>query len=389
MLTNFFKAKKSSGQKTVSRKKPIRVIAITNQKGGCGKTTTAINLAACLGELGQKVLLIDLDPQAHATIGLNINNNKLERTIFDVLTSNKHYPVDLDDVTIEGTTNVDVAPANIKLSTIEQLLAGIPGRDNILYLKLQALSRDYDLVIIDCPPNIGVLTFNALRACSEVIVPVEPSFFSMHGLGKLFETIELFKDTLDHEITIRVLPTIFDKRTRFAQEVVKELGEKNNLNVFSSAIHVNVKLKEAASKGLPITVYDRKASGFRDYMVLAEEVVTLEVFNELRKTSHQQPEQGNEYPINTNRGVIFAYRNEDAGSVRVTGDFNDWCAEGEELQRMAGTGFFRGEVKLTPGRYRYKLIVDNEWIKDPNNSNIIKSPMGDLSFFEYLSENDI
>ncbi len=383
MLAGFFSKNKETTRDVKPEGRAMRVIAITNQKGGCGKTTTAINLAACLGELGKKVLLIDLDSQAHATVGLNIDNKKLHRTIFDVLTSSKKKPTELADIIVKGATNVDIAPASIKLATIEQLLAGVPGRDNLLHLKLQPLRERYDLAIIDCPPTIGVLTFNALRACREVIVPIEPSFFSLHGLGKLFETIEMFKDTLDHDISIKALPTIYDKRTCFAREVIKDLVDNHKIDTLKTFIGVNVKLKEAASYGVPISEYDKKSSGYRDYLALAREVIDLEVLKPANTFAALGFENPLEYPVKTNKGVIFAYRDHDAQNVRITGDFNNWSVEGEELNKMGNTGFFRKEISLTPGRYRYKLIVDDEWIRDPSNPRIITSPMGDLSFFEF------
>ncbi|MEW6086815.1 MAG: ParA family protein [bacterium] len=256
----------------------MRIIAIANQKGGCGKTTTAINLSANLSEENRKVLLIDMDPQGHASIGLNIRTEELKKTMFDLLVSDRRNPVSLDEIAIPINENLDIAPSNITLSAVEQVLSGIPGRDNKLLIKINSMKKSYDYIIIDCPPNIGILTFNALRACREVVVPIEASFFSLHGLGKLFETIELFKETLNHEIFIRALPTIYDKRTRFSKEVLEEIQKYFKENTLKTIIHINVKLKEAASYGIPVNKYDRHSKGYFDYSRLAEEIIAMEEF---------------------------------------------------------------------------------------------------------------
>lgn len=254
----------------------MRIVAIANQKGGCGKTTTAINLSASLAEENRRVLLIDMDPQGHASVGLNIRAEELKKTMFDLLVSDRHNPVSLDEILIHVSENLDIAPSNITLSAVEQVLSGIPGRDNKLLMKINSMKNSYDYIIIDCPPNIGILTFNALRACRETIVPIEASFFSLHGLGKLFETIELFKETLNHQIFIRSLPTIYDKRTKFSKEVLDEIQKYFKENTLKTIINVNVKLKEAASYGIPVNKYDRHCSGHYDYSNLAEEIIAME-----------------------------------------------------------------------------------------------------------------
>lgn len=311
----------------------MRIIAIANQKGGCGKTTTAINLSASLSEENRRVLLIDMDPQGHASIGLNIRTEELKKTMFDLLVSDRRNPVSLDDIIIPVNENLDIAPSNITLSAVEQVLSGIPGRDNKLIMKINSMKKSYDYILIDCPPNIGILTFNALRASREVIVPIEASFFSLHGLGKLFETIELFKETLNHQIFIRALPTIFDKRTRFSNEVLDEIKKYFRENTLKTIIHINVKLKEAASYGVPVNKYDRHSSGHYDYSKLAEEIVSLEEFKHLNyykeiPVSEEQKET---------KLVLSDFLTEDFNKERIpaTGKANDRMHPAEKINANA------------------------------------------------------
>ena len=173
----------------------MRTIAIINQKGGCGKTTTSINLAACLARLGQKTLLVDMDPQGHCGVGLAVPEEQIERTIYDALLEEKDARVSkVSEVVWQIASEFDLAPSNIKLAWFEQLFAGRQGREDRLTRALDQVRETYQWVILDCPPSVGLLTFNALRACDEVIVPVETGFFSLHGLTKMMETLEVLRD---------------------------------------------------------------------------------------------------------------------------------------------------------------------------------------------------
>ena len=252
----------------------MRIIAIINQKGGCGKTTTGINLAACLARLGQKTLLVDMDPQGHCGVGLAVPEDQIERTIYDTLIEpSDGKPARLSDVVWQIASDFDLAPSNIKLAAFEQVFAGRPGREDRLLKSLDSVRPTYDWCVIDCPPSVGLLTFNALRACDEVLVPVETGFFSLHGLAKVMETLELLKERVNKDVLIRVLPTLYDTRTKLAREVLQELRAKFRDYLMESTINFNTKLKEAASFGQPITEYDPGSRGYKDFVNLARELM--------------------------------------------------------------------------------------------------------------------
>lgn len=252
----------------------MRTIAIINQKGGCGKTTTSINLAACLARLGQKTLLVDIDPQGHCGVGLAVPEEQIERTILDALVDSADgKPAKVSEIVWQIASDFDLAPSNIKLAAFEQLFAGRPDRDDRLRQAILPVKDNYAWCIIDCPPSVGLLTFNALRASDEVIVPVETGFFSLHGLAKMMETLEVMREKCDHEVQIRVLPTLYDTRTKLAREVLSELRGKFREYLMQSTVNFNTKLKEAASFGQPITEYDPGSRGYKDFLNLARELM--------------------------------------------------------------------------------------------------------------------
>lgn len=252
----------------------MRTIAIINQKGGCGKTTTSINLAACLARLGHKTLLVDMDPQGHCGVGLAVPEEQVERTIYDALIEERDgRPVRMQELVWQIASDFDLAPANIKLAAFEQVFAGRPGREDRLARALDQVRGTYEWCIIDCPPSVGLITFNALKAADEVIVPVETGYFSLHGLTKMMETLEVLKDRCASQILIRVLPTLYDTRTKLAREVLSELRNKFRDYLMESTVNFNTKLKEAASFGQPITEYDPGSRGYKDFVNLARELM--------------------------------------------------------------------------------------------------------------------
>src|SRR5829696_4909301 len=252
----------------------MRTIAIINQKGGCGKTTTSINLSACLARLGQKTLLVDMDPQGHCGVGLAVPEDQIERTIYDTMIEDRDgKPAKVSEIVWQIASDFDLAPSNIKLAAFEQVFAGRTGREDRLTKALETVKGTYQWAIVDCPPSVGLITFNALRACDEVIVPVETGYFSLHGLAKMMETLELLRDKCHKDVAIRVLPTLYDTRTKLAREVLSELRAKFRDYLMESTVNFNTKLKEAASFGQPITEYDPGSRGYKDFVNLARELM--------------------------------------------------------------------------------------------------------------------
>ena len=252
----------------------MRTIAIINQKGGCGKTTTAVNLAACMARLGHKTLLVDMDPQGHCATGLAVPEDQVEKTIFDCLIeAGDGPPRAIADITWQIATGFDLAPSNLKLAAFEQVFAGRPGREARLKFALASVDVKYQWCIVDCPPGVGLLTFNALVAADEVIIPVETGYFSLHGLARMIETLEELKEKAGRDILIRVLPTLYDTRTKLAREILAELRAKFRDLLMRSTVNFNSKLKEAASFGQPITEYDPGSRGYKDFVNLARELM--------------------------------------------------------------------------------------------------------------------
>lgn len=250
----------------------MRTIAVANQKGGCGKTTTAINLSSCLAFKGYKVLLIDFDPQSHATMGLNIECDP-GKNIYHVIAPAQTEAVGLDEVIVPVKENFDVAPSDTRLCAVEQELALVDGREKRLLAAIERLKKSYDFVIIDCPPSIGHLCFNALRASSEAIIPIDMSLFSLRGVAKLTDMMVMIENASGHVIAPRALVTMFDARTRYSKEVLERVQEKFKDKVFHTVIRYNIRLRETVDHGLPIGDYDKHAIGQKDYEALSEEVL--------------------------------------------------------------------------------------------------------------------
>lgn len=248
-----------------------KVIAIANQKGGVGKTTTSVNLSACLGELGQRVLLIDIDPQGNATSGLGIDKGKIEKSIYDVL---------VDDIPIKDTVigtevdNLKVLPATIQLAGAEIELVASMSRETKLKKAIDKIKNEYDFVIIDCPPSLGLLTINSLTAANSILVPIQCEFYALEGLSQLLKTIKLIQDNLNQDLVLEgVVLTMFDSRTNLSGQVVQEVKNHFQQKVFKTIIPRNVRLSEAPSFGRPVIKYDPKSKGAEVYYNLAKEVL--------------------------------------------------------------------------------------------------------------------
>lgn len=251
-----------------------RTIAIANQKGGVGKTTTAINLSACLAEKGKKVLAVDMDPQGNMTSGLGVDKDSVENTIYNLIIGEAK----MEEVLIKNVLeNLDIIPTNIDLSGAEIELLDVEEKEYIVRNEINKIKDNYDFIIIDCPPSLSMLTINALTAADSVLVPIQCEYYALEGLSQLIHTIELVQERLNKKLEIEgVVFTMYDARTNLSLEVVENVKENLNQNIYKTIIPRNVRLAEAPSYGLPINMYDPKSTGAESYRLLAEEVINRE-----------------------------------------------------------------------------------------------------------------
>ena len=248
-----------------------RIIAIANQKGGVGKTTTAINLSASLASLGQKVLALDMDPQGNMTSGLGVNKEEAENTVYDLIIGN----VGIEECIYENVIeNLDVLPSNINLSAAEIELIGIDNKEYLLKEEVDKIRDRYDFIIIDCPPALSMLTINAMTTADSVIVPIQCEYYALEGLSQLIHTIEHVQERLNSALEIEgVVFTMYDARTNLSLQVVENVKDNLNQAIYKTIIPRNIRLAEAPSYGMPITLYDPRSTGAESYMLLAEEVI--------------------------------------------------------------------------------------------------------------------
>jgi len=251
-----------------------RIIAVANQKGGVGKTTTAINLAACLAEQGKKILVIDMDPQGNTTSGFGIDKNEVENTVYELLTGNCTVGECIQKEAIE---NLDIICSNINLSGAEIELIGAEKKEYILKRHIDRVKNRYDYVIIDCPPSLNMLTINALTTANTVLVPIQCEYYALEGLSQLMHTINLVKSRLNAKLELEgVVFTMYDARTNLSLQVVENVKDNLQQNVYKTIIPRNVRLAEAPSHGMPVNLYDSRSTGAEAYRMLAKEVMNRE-----------------------------------------------------------------------------------------------------------------
>lgn len=249
-----------------------RIIAIANQKGGVGKTTTAINLSASLSEAGQKVLIVDFDPQGNATSGFGIEKHDIEKTVYELLVGE----CEIEECMIKNVQdNLDLLPSDVDLAGAEIELLEIENKESLLKSCLTVVKEQYDFIVIDCPPSLNLLTINALTAANTVIVPIQCEYYALEGLSQVLKTVGLVRKKLNPSLELEgVVFTMYDARTNLSLEVVENVKENLNQNIYKTIIPRNVRLAEAPSHGLPINVYDSRSTGAESYRLLAAEVIS-------------------------------------------------------------------------------------------------------------------
>lgn len=443
----------------------MKTIAVVNQKGGCGKTTVSINLASALAEAGQRVLLLDLDPQSHCAVGLAVPEEQIEQSIYDVLISrSRNEPIKLTEILWQICDRLELAPASLDLSAFEQQMIGINERETCLKEALDDVKDNYDYTIVDCPPAVSLLTFNALMAATDVIVPVETGYFALHGLSKQLETLSILRRRCEQQVNVKVLASMYDIRTKMAREILADLRSRFGDKMFNTIICFNTKIKEASSFGQPISEYDSASKGKKDFSALAEEILgtqTQQLRSEFVNSLAEQlesisatadellqasrpPEQSPE-PVQTeqtesalqeiklvsepeapalqleeemeiheapateepqvieepepetpekttsaklseyygvsqiNDAVVFVTLYPRAQNVQIAGDFNNWQPENHTMDKVGDSGVWQTQMKLEPGRYRYRLVVDGQWQQDPYNEITEMNPFGSFN----------
>ncbi len=374
----------------------MRVIAVFNHKGGCGKTTTAINLAGALATAGRRVLLVDLDPQAHATVGCGVREEEVELSTWHALTGEDSGsgPIGLPDIAWEIFDRFYLAPAVVRLAALEQTLAGTDGREHRLGRLLERAHGRYEVAVIDCGPGLGILAMNALLAAGEVIVPVDLGFFSVYGLGRVTETLDLLRERTGRAPAVGILATMYDARARSMRRSLAALRQQYGERLFDTVIRFNVDLREAAAMGSPIVEFKPDSRGGEDYKALAQEVLASDLqvaaddLARRRADADARAERRLDEkveavygPVPTDDGVCFLCHAPEAGRVQVAGDFNGWSADNGEsdMERGDRLGVWQKRVPLPPGRYAYRLIIDGRWCSDPANAYVESNPYGELN----------
>ena len=359
----------------------MHIIAIVNQKGGCGKTTTAINLSAALGQQGARVLLVDMDPQGHASLGLGVAGAELA-SLHELLKGERQP----EEVIQSGVAHgVDLIPGNISLAATEHLLAGQPDRDRQLARHLDTLRGRYDCVILDCPPALGLLSVNALRAADRVVIPVEPSLYALDGIERLRETIHLLAGRYGIQPAISLLANMFDIRTRVARNMLGMLETQLPGGLCATRIRNSVCVREAACHGAPLTAFAPRSPVTGDFRALAQELLGSVIQRTHGEKTHSidtraanPPPAGAAAETGDLKEVVFHFGNTGSKRVQIAGEFNNWIPD-QNVETEILDGTLQKIVRVKPGGYEYRVIIDGVWQQDPANPEARPNNMGEYN----------
>lgn len=351
------------------------ILAITNQKGGCAKTTTAINLASSLAAMGHRTLLIDLDPQTHASIGLGLKPDHLTASIYNVLSDRSDQKQFIENIIRPFSANFDVAPGHVLLSTIEQEFVEKDQAVGKLKQVLESMAFPYEYIILDCPPSLGFLTFNALFAADIALVPIELGSFALFGVAKLLSMIELIRVKMQYAPRVFALMTMVDLRSRFAKDMMSRVRDAFRDNLFDTVIRQNVACRESQQIGVPVREHDTKSRAAADYDALAAEIV-----QKLGEGATRRSELLDPFARTAARSRVrdFSFQTSTARQVFLVGDFNNWRLDESSKLWDQGKGTWQKRLILEPGRYRYKFVVDGRWMADPANTLAEPNPFGGI-----------
>jgi chromosome partitioning protein len=279
------------------------------------------------------------------------------------------------DAIVQKSENLSVIPASTVLSGVEQELVDREGREHRLADKLSQIDENmFDIMIIDCPPSVGLLTFNALIAAKEVLIPVDASFFSMHGLMKLRETLEVIEEELNHQLQVRVVCNNLDTRTHFSNAMLEEIDKFHSALLTETYISHTVRLKEAAARGVSIFEIDKTSKAARQFLSLARELIEKHTVIETEDLNVWMEKLHG--PKLIPEGVLFELDSPDATEIHVTGEFTNWSRDGIPMERDPKDGIWKVVINIEPGEYEYRFIVDGVWIRDPNNKDFIRNEFG-------------
>jgi len=343
-----------------------KIISVINQKGGCGKTTTATNLVMGLCRKGHTVMAIDMDPQGHLTLGLGYRPSLIEDTILDLLevdNSNLKH----EEVMIEVMKGLFLLPANVALSTFEQKFSGKAWRESRLSRVVSKMNGKFDYIIIDAPPSLGLLTINALLAANFAVVPIDTGYYALEGMKRLQDTINMLKKHIDHTIEYRGLITFYEKKAAFSKEIESDIVTVLNGHVFNTKIRRSIKYNVTQRRGKTVIEEGSRKSGiaFHDYMAFTSELISwVESRDEDRITLLRTSTTKTDIRENILQPISFKIKDDvHANEVYVAGDFNEWTPS--PLQRIGEV--WEKNFNLEPGKYEYKFIVNGNWVLDPNN----------------------